>query len=70
MCGVAFRECLAALKSIPDWFVSSKMIKKLFAAFYADDNIFYFNEDYGDGTFSCNEMSILRTDPNLINLTI
>ena len=58
MCDVAFH----------DWFLSSKMIKKLLATLYADDNIFYFNEDSGDGIFSCNEMSILWTGLNNINL--
>ena len=32
-------DCLAALKSVPNWFLTSKMIKKLFTAFYADENI-------------------------------
>ena len=68
MCGVAFHDCLVALKAIPDWFLSSKMIKNLLAALYPDDDIFYFNEDSGDGIFSCNEMSILRTGLNNINL--
>ena len=35
---------LAALKLIPDWFLTSKMIQKLFTALHADDNILYFNE--------------------------
>ena len=44
MCDEAVDDSLAALKSIPDWFVTSKMIKKLFTALYADENILYFNE--------------------------
>ena len=39
----ALDDSLAALKPIPDCFVTSKMIKKHFAALYADDNILYFN---------------------------
>ena len=35
----AVDDCLAALKFIPDWFVTSKMIKKLLPVLYADDNI-------------------------------
>ena len=44
------------------------MIKKLLAALYADDNILYFDEDYGDAVFSCNEMGILSIFVNNINL--
>ena len=40
MCDEAVDDSVAALKLIPDWFVTSKMIKKLFTALYADDNIF------------------------------
>ena len=35
MRGKAVHDSLAALKLIPDWFVTSKMIKQLFTAFYA-----------------------------------
>ena len=41
------------------WFVTSKMIKKLFTALYADKNILYFDEDFGNVVFSCNKMDIL-----------
>ena len=43
---------------IPDYFVTSEMIKKLFAALYADENIFYFNEDSSDAVFNCNQIGI------------
>ena len=49
-------DSLAALKLIPDWFITSKMIKNLLTALYTDENIFYFNEDSGDIVFSCNKM--------------
>ena len=39
MCDRAADECLVALKFVPDWFVTSKMIKNLFTALYADENI-------------------------------
>ena len=58
----------AALKFIPDWCVITKMIRKLVIALYADDNIFYFNEDFSDAMFFCNEMGILSVDLNNINL--
>ena len=43
MCYEAVDDCLAAFRFIPDWFVTSKMIKNLFTALYADDNTIYFN---------------------------
>ena len=59
ICDEAVDNCLAALKLIPDGFVTSKMIKKLLNALYADDNLLYFNKDSVDVMFSCNEMIIL-----------
>ena len=44
------------------------MVKKLFIALSADENILYFNEDSGNVVFICNEMSILNIDINNINL--
>ena len=45
MCDEVVDDSLAALNFIPDWFVTSKMIKKLCIALYADQNIPCFNED-------------------------
>ena len=56
------------MKLIPDWFVTSKMIKKHFNVFYADENILYFNEGSGDVIFYCNEMGIFSIDLNNIDL--
>ena len=68
MCNVAVDDYIATLKLIPNWFVTSKMIKKLFNAFYANENILFFNEGPGDVVFNCNEMGILNIDLNNINL--
>ena len=68
MCDEAVDDSLGALKLIPDWFVTSKMITKLFTALYADENIPYFNKDSGNVVFNCNEMGILNIDLNSINL--
>ena len=57
-----------SLKLIADWFVTSKSIKELFIALYADENILYFNEDSRDLVFFCNEMGILNIDLNNTNL--
>ena len=68
MCGKVVDDCLAALKFVPDWFITIKMIKKkLFTALYTDENIQYFNEDSGNVTFCCNEMGICRVNLNNIN---
>ena len=68
MCDKAADDCLAALKFVPDWFVTSKLIKILFTALYADENIPYFNEDSGNVVYICNEMGILKIDLNIIYL--
>ena len=51
MCGEAVDDSTATLKLIPDWFVTSKVIKKLFTVLFADKNILYFNEDSGNAVF-------------------
>ena len=58
----------AALKFIPDWFDTSKMMKILSTVLYADENILYFNEDSSNVVFNSNGMGILNIDPNNINL--
>ena len=65
ICDEAVDDSLAALKLIPDWFVTRKMIKKLFTALYADENILYFDEDSGNVVFNCNGMVILNIDLNV-----
>ena len=44
------------------------MIKKLFTALYADENILCFHEDSGDAVSLCNEKGILSIDFNNINV--
>ena len=68
MCDKVVDDCLAPLKFVPDWFVICKMIKRLFIALYADENIFYFNEDSTNLKFCCNEIGILSVNLNNINL--
>ena len=60
-------DSLAWLKLIPNLFVTSKMIKELFTAFYEDENMLYFNEDSSNVVFSCNEMGIFKIDLKNIN---
>ena len=46
MYGKTIDDSLAALKLIPDWFVTSK-VKKLYTALDADDGLLFFIEDSG-----------------------
>ena len=68
ICDEAVDDYLAALKYIPDWFVTSKMTKKLFTALHADDNRLYFNKDSGNIVFSCNEIGIINIYLHYINI--
>ena len=68
MCDKVVDNFLPALKFATNWFVTSKMIKKLLTSLYADNNILYFNEISDDVVFSFKKMGILRKDLNNINL--
>ena len=41
MCDEAADDSIAALKLISDWFVTSKMIKKNYAALYEDEVLLF-----------------------------
>ena len=62
MCDEIIGDSVTSLELIPDWYVTSKMIKKLYTALYADDNMIYFNENSIDAVFCSNEISILSID--------
>ena len=52
MCYKAVDTFLSTLNFVPVyWFVTSKMIKKLYNAFSANDNILFFDEDSGNVIF-------------------
>ena len=66
---IKLKECVMKLLIILSRLVCyKKMIKKLYTALYAGENILYFNEDSGNVIFSCNEIGILNIDLNNINL--
>ena len=46
MCDEAVDNCLAPLKFISDWFVTSKIIEEIDNALHADDDILFYNEDF------------------------
>ena len=58
---------IVVLKFVPDWFVTSKLIKILLAAFYVDENILHFNENSVSVVFICNGMGTLNIGFNNIN---
>ena len=68
MCNKGVDDFLPALKFVPDWFITSKIIKNFLTALYADENKLNFIENSGDVVFSCNKMGILSIDLNNINL--
>ena len=68
MCDDAVDDFVRTLNFVSDWFVTSKMIKILFTALYVDENILYFDKDFGNVVFNYNEMSILNIDLKNINL--
>ena len=61
-------DFLPTFKFDPDWFVMSKMIKKLYDALFTDDDILFFDKDSGNVTFSNDEVGILSVNLNNINI--
>ena len=68
ICDEAANDSEASLKLISDWFVTSKMIKNLSAALYADENLLCFNEDSVDAVCHYNKMVIVNSDLNNTSL--
>ena len=62
MCNI-IDNFLPTLKSVPDWFVTIKMITALFI----EGDMLFLDEDSGNVTFRSDEMGILR-DLNNMNL--
>ena len=68
ICDKAVDDFLPALKFVPDLCVTSKTIKKLHNTLVTGNVILFFGEDFGNSTFSSDEMSILGVYLNNINL--
>ena len=58
----AVDDLLVALEFVPNWFVTSKMIKKLFTDLCTDESILYFNE--------LGFVSVIRIKKRVIKLSI
>ena len=53
-------DCLATLTFVSNWFVRNKiMIKKVFTASHAAENVLSFDEDFGNVAYNCNEWVFL-----------
>ena len=68
ICDEAVADCLAALKFIPDWFVTNKILEKLDNSLHANDDILLFNKDFDKVFFITNQRHILILDLDKINL--
>ena len=65
MCDEAVDNCLAPLKFISDWFVTSKIIEEIDNALHADDDILFYNEDFDSSHM---QKHILAADLDKIRL--
>ena len=63
----AVDDCLSALKFIPNWFVTRKMLEKFDNALKAHDDILFYNEDFHKVTFIANQRHIPAVDLDKIN---
>ena len=64
----AVHDCLVALKFIPDWFVTSKMLEKFDNALHANDDILSYNKNFDKVTFIANQRHTLAVVLDKINL--
>ena len=68
MCDEAADNWLDALKFIPDWFATSKMLGKLDNALHANDDILFYNKDLNKVTVIACQKYILAADLEKIKL--
>ena len=64
----AVDDFLIALKFIPDWFVTSKMLEKFDNALHGKNDILFYNGGFYKITFIANQKDILAVDLEKINL--
>ena len=64
MCDKAADTFLPTSKFVPNWFITSKMIKKLDDVLFSNHDIIFFNEDSNYVTFFSNEIGILSVNLN------
>ena len=71
ICNEAVDGCAEALKFIPDWFVTMKMLEmfhEMLEIFHhTNDEIIIFDEDFSKVTYFANGIGIVDVDVNKIN---
>ena len=68
MCDETVDDCLAELKFIPDWSVTSKMLEKLDNALHVNDDILFYNKDFNKFKFIACQRHIVVADIDKIKL--
>ena len=68
MCNKTIDSFLQTLNFVSDWFVTNKMITKLYFTIFANDNIVCVNDDYGNVTFFSHKRDIFSVDFNSTRL--
>ena len=68
MCDQAVDDCLAALKFIRDWFVTTIMLEKYHYTLLVNDDTLFSNKDHNKVTFVSNESYAFVVDFDEINI--
>ena len=68
MCDKAVDAFLSPLKFVPDWFFTSKMIKKFDDDLFSNDDIIFVNEDPNNVALFTDEIGFVGVDLNKMNL--
>ena len=69
MCDKTIDFFLQTLNFFSDWFVTNKMIEKLYFTIFANDNIVCVNDGYGNVTFFSHKRDIFSVDFNSTRLS-
>ena len=67
-CDKAVNACLPALRCVPNWFVTNKMLEKLDNTIFCNDDIIFANEDSDNVTCFSDGMGLYTLYPNNVNL--
>ena len=70
MCDEAVVNSLAALKLVPDWFITSQILEKFSDSLLANDDALIFDEYFGKVTFYANQIGILGVDFDKLTLMV
>ena len=68
MCDNAVDSCLQALKFVPDWFVTSKVIEELDSAVFSNDYIVFGDLNSDFGTFFSSYIGLNSMTPDNVGL--